>query len=292
MLGKIEKILKKVWGYFLASALCVCMLPAAVYAAGDAHFYVQAADVQEDGTMEVVVYLTDAKNMGGVEAELIYDASKVSYVDAQLGTSLKTKLADVYHDEAQAKVKYVAVYQKAQKPHGALMKVTFRLKEGEAYQPTLNVMGLVDDSDEVKAIPFDITYQHADGTWQGEADTSGVQAEETVIQQALKDYGSDADQKEAAAEKGNAAAGSARTETDGTEEGVTSDAASDQESEDASGDETEGQNQGQKESQEEKQKKQQNSKAGMLVGVVVLIAAAAAAGIVIFFVRKKKNNDE
>ena len=34
------------------------------------------------------------------------------------------------------------------------MQVTFQLKEGDSYQPQLNVVGLVDDSDEVKDIHF------------------------------------------------------------------------------------------------------------------------------------------
>ena len=50
---------------------CMCMFPAVSKAAGTAHFYVQTADVQDDGTINVTVYLTDAENMGGVEAELI-----------------------------------------------------------------------------------------------------------------------------------------------------------------------------------------------------------------------------
>ena len=42
--------------------------------------------------------------MGGVEAELIYDPSKVSFVEARLGTSLKTELADIYHNENKSLV--------------------------------------------------------------------------------------------------------------------------------------------------------------------------------------------
>lgn len=177
--------------------LCVCMFPAAVTAAGNAHFYVQAADVMENGILEVTVYLTDATNMGGVEAELSYDTSKVSFINARLGTSLDTQLADIYHDQERAVIKYVALYKEAQEPHGALMKVTFQLKEGDAYQPTLQVLGVVDNSDEVVSIPFDITYQHADGTWQETVDDSGVKAEEDVLQQALTEYGSKEDLQEA-----------------------------------------------------------------------------------------------
>ena len=175
---------------------CMCMFPAVSNAAGTAHFYVQTADVQDNGTLNVTVYLTDAEYMGGVEAELIYDPSKVSFVEARLGTSLKTELADIYHNENKSLVKYVALYQEAQNPHGALMQVTFQLKEGDSYQPQLNVVGLVDDSDEVKDIPFSVSYQHADGSWSEEQDTTGVRAEKSVIEEALENYGAKEDQQE------------------------------------------------------------------------------------------------
>ena len=113
-----------------------------------------------------------------------------------MGTSLKTELADVYHNEENSSVKYVALYREAQNPHGALMQVIFQLKEGDSYQPQLNVVGLVDDSDEVKDIPFSVSYQQADGSWAEEQDTTGVRAEKSVVAEALENYGSKEDQQE------------------------------------------------------------------------------------------------
>ena len=256
---------------------CMCMFPAVSKAAGTAHFYVQTADVQDDGTINVTVYLTDAENMGGVEAELIYDPYKVSFVEARLGTSLKTELADVYHNEENSSVKYVALYREAQNPHGALMQVIFQLKEGDSYQPQLNVVGLVDDSDEVKDIPFSVSYQQADGSWAEEQDTTGVRAEKSVVAEALENYGSKEDQQETSEDgtSQNSAIDEDKTENADTSAAVSSE--SDNATEDAEISEKE---------------KQDGRTQWVAIGIAVsVVVIAIVAGVVVYIIRKKKKSE-
>lgn len=197
-----EKMMKskvyKIFGGLLILACVMILLPVKVNAEASAVFRVQTADVQEDGNVDVTVYLTGVSDLGAVDAELKYDSSKVSYVDSQLGKSFKSTYADVYHDDENSLIKYIALYPRAKDAQGAFMKATFRLKEGESYQPELNVVDIVDDSDEIKDISYTITYQQADGTWKDAQDTSGKKADQAVIAEALESYGSDADKKEAA----------------------------------------------------------------------------------------------
>ena len=256
---------------------CMCMFPAVSKAAGTAHFYVQTADVQDDGTLNVTVYLTDAENMGGVEAELIYDPSKVSFVEARLGASLKTELADIYHNENKSLVKYVALYQEAQNPHGALMQVTFQLKEGDSYQPQLNVVGLVDDSVEVKDIPFSVSYQHADGSWSEEQDTTGVKAEKSVIEEALENYGAKEDQQETNGDGTSADSAVGKEETGNTD---TSDTVSS-----GNNDATENVEISEKEKQDGRTQR-------AVIGIAVsVVAIAIVVGVVVYVIRKKKKSE-
>ena len=63
----------------------------------NAVFHVQSAEVKEDGTISVSVYLTDTADVGGIDAELVYDASKVIYVGSGLGNSFLDGYGETTH---------------------------------------------------------------------------------------------------------------------------------------------------------------------------------------------------
>lgn len=174
----------------------LCIKPMSVYADQEAVFHVQTAYIQDDGTIKVSVYLTDTSILGGVDAELIYDPDKVDYVSSELGDSFNSDYFDVYHNEEDRKIKYVVLYPEEKEAHGALIQAVFKLKKGESYQPELKVVDLVDNTDEIQNIPYTITYQQADGSWKDSQDTSGKKADMSVIEEAVKEYGSAEDQKE------------------------------------------------------------------------------------------------
>ena len=208
----MKEIIQKKFAAFFIVFACFLALVRPVQTEDAAVFHVQTAEVKEDGTMEVSVYLTGVTNLGAVDAELIYDPARVSFTDARLGESLQSTYADAYHDEEKSLIKYIALYAEPQEAHGILLQATFQLKEGESYQPQLHVVDIVDNSDEIRDIPYTVEYQQADGSWTDQQDLSGVKAEPEVIAGALETYGSDADRNEAAQNETAAPAQSDQTE--------------------------------------------------------------------------------
>lgn len=167
----------------------MCLLPFQVKAAESAVFHVQTADVQEDGTMTATVYMTDTTELGGVDAELVYDASKVTYVDSEIGEGFTDGIGDINHLADRTTVKCLVIYPETKTAHGELMHVTFKLNDAGAYQPEFKIIDLVDGSLEISPIPYTITYQQSDGSWKDTPDTSGIAADKSVIAEAKKSYG-------------------------------------------------------------------------------------------------------
>lgn len=187
------KKMKKLKAILLAILLLFQFEPIEFKATSAAAFYVQTAAVLEDNTIEVCVYLDEADNIGGIDLELVYDTEKVSFVSSSLGPSLQSSLSDIYHEEEKGEIHYVILYSESKSAHGILLRATFQLKEGESYQPQLIVNELLDSTIEIKDIPYTITYQQADGTWSDIQDMSGEVADETVINEALEQYGAPED---------------------------------------------------------------------------------------------------
>lgn len=158
-------------------------------AADNAVFHVQTADVQEDGTIVVTVYMTDTENMGGVDAELIYDPAQVSYVSSELGEGFTDGIGETNHLAERAAVKCVVIYPEPKTAHGELMRAVFKLNGAASYQPQFQIVDLVDGSLDIVPIPYTVTYQQADGSWTDTPDVSGVAADKAVIAEAKKLYG-------------------------------------------------------------------------------------------------------
>lgn len=181
------------------SILCmlqICMQAVHVKAADNAVFHVQSSEVKEDGRIRVSVYMTDTDYMGGIDAELVYDPSQVTYVASGLGKTFTDGYGTTHCDEATSTVKCVAVYPEAKSAHGELMYAIFQLNGVSSYQPQFQVVDLLDASVEIQPIPYSITYQQADGSWADTQDTSGNVAQASVIADARKTYGADKDQED------------------------------------------------------------------------------------------------
>lgn len=167
--------------------------PIAARAEETAAFHVQASEVKEDGTIRVSVYLTDTENLGGIDAELVYDPGKVTYVSSGLGRSFTNGFGETNCDEASSTIKCVTVYQDAKAAHGELMYAVFKLNGIESYQPEFRVVDILDATVELNPVPYTITYQQADGSWTDARDTSEKAADENVITQALEAFGAPED---------------------------------------------------------------------------------------------------
>lgn len=263
------------------------------YASQEAVFHVQTAYIQADGTIEVSVYLTDTSILGGVDAELIYDPNKVDYVSSQLGASFSSSYSDVYHNEKEYKIKYVVLYPEEKEAHGALMQAVFKLKEGESYQPELKVVDLVDNTDEIQNIPYTITYQQADGSWTESQDTSGKKADISVIEEAVKEYGSAEDQKEIF-QKTDAAEENESNMSKQTDE---SDLAGNDRDEEKVSDDESVTLQNNEKSQSKQSKSNQNpiesgvasqKKAGLAVAGIIVLAVII---VVVFCIKRKKGKN-
>lgn len=200
---RIRRQRKKVM-VFILSLLCILyigMISIHVDAEANAVFHVQASEEKEDDKIRVAVYLTDVENLGGVEAQFLYDPSKVTYITSGLGTSFSDGYGDTHCDEATSTVKCVAVYPEAKSAHGELMYVIFQLNGVNSYQPEFQVINLLDASTEIQAIPYSITYQQADGSWQDTRDVSENTANTGVIADARALYGAEEDQEDRYAEE-------------------------------------------------------------------------------------------
>lgn len=158
-------------------------------AADNAVFHVQTADVQEDGTIVVTVYMTDTEDLGGVDAELIYDPAQAAYVSSELGEGFTDGIGETNHLAERAAVKCVVIYPEAKTAHGELMRAVFKLNGAASYQPQFQIVDLVDGSLDIVPIPYTVIYQQADGSWTDTPDVSGVAADKAVIAEAKKLYG-------------------------------------------------------------------------------------------------------
>ena len=254
-----------------------------VQAQDSAVFRVQTAEVKENGTINVVIYLTGVSNLGAVDAELIYDPEKVSYVNARSGESLKSTYADIYHNKEKSLIKYVTLYTEPQQASGILMEATFQLQDGESYQPQLNVVDIIDNSGEIKDIPYSITYQQADGTWSETPDISEQKADVGVIEKTLETYGADADKDDTVSAGENAVDDNISMDEDetGTEQG-NSEENRDQLS--VVDEEIDGSD----ENKDHGEILTTGNRAGMIL--VVIIAAAVSAGVIVAAVYKKKKS--
>lgn len=179
----------------------------------------QASERQADGTVRVSVYLNDIANLGGIDAELVFDQGKAAYVGSGLGESFKEGYGTTNYNEGSNTVKCVTVYPEAKTAHGELMYAIFQLKGIESYQPEFKVVDILDASEEIHPIPYTITYQQADGSWTDAQDTSETAAEEQVIAQAREDYGApeDKEQHSLRASSGGGTASKGASENDNTD---------------------------------------------------------------------------
>lgn len=189
--GRIQKAV--IFAVIFSFMVGLLGLPMAARAEETAVFHVQASEVKEDGTIRVSVYLTDTENLGGIDAELVYDPEKVTYVSSGLGRSFTNGFGETNCDESTSTIKCVTVYQDAKAAHGELMYAVFQLNGIESYQPEFRVVDMLDATVELNPVPYMITYQQADGNWTDSRDTSEKAADGSVIAQALEAYGAPED---------------------------------------------------------------------------------------------------
>lgn len=189
--GRIQKVV--IFAVIFSFMVGSLGLPVAARAEEKAVFHVQASEVKEDGTIRVSVYLTDTENLGGIDAELVYDPGKVTYVSSGLGRSFTNGFGETNCDESTSTIKCVTVYQDAKVAHGELMYAVFKLNGIESYQPEFRVVDMLDATVELNPVPYMITYQQADGNWTDSRDTSEKAADGSVIAQALEAYGAPED---------------------------------------------------------------------------------------------------
>lgn len=165
----------------------------AAKASDNATFYVQTAQALSDGTIQVSIYLDGVSSLGGIDAELFFDSEKVTFISSSIGNSLNSSMADINYDAENSKVHYVILYPTVTKAHGIIINAVFQLKEGKSYQPKLQINDLIDNSDDLNDIPYNIKYQQSDGKWEDSADESGTLAKEKIIENTLDEYGAPED---------------------------------------------------------------------------------------------------
>lgn len=165
----------------------------AAKASDNATFYVQTAQVLSDGTIQVSIYLDGVSSLGSIDAELFFDSEKVTFISSSIGNSLNSSMADINYDAENSKVHYVILYPTVTKAHGIIINAVFQLKEGQSYQPKLQINDLIDNSDDLNDIPYNIKYQQSDGKWEDSADESGTLAKEKIIENTLDEYGAPED---------------------------------------------------------------------------------------------------
>lgn len=176
----MKKIIKKAI-CFICAILFFQSGSIPTYADESAAFYVQTAAALSDGMIRVSVYLKDADNLAGIDAELFFDSTKVSFEGSSLGDSYSSSYSDINYDNENSKVHYVMLYPDGNNNNGILFTVDFKVTGEKSYQPELKINSLIDSSDEMNEIPYSIKYQQADGSWSDNIDRSGKIAEKKSL---------------------------------------------------------------------------------------------------------------
>lgn len=186
----MKKIIKKAI-CFICAILFFQSGSIPTYADESAAFYVQTAAALSDGMIRVSVYLKDADNLAGIDAELFFDSTKVSFEGSSLGKAFSSSYADINYDKDNSKVHYVMLYPDGVSGDGIMMTVDFKLLgTDKSYQPELKINSLIDSSNEMNEILYSIKYQQSDGNWSDNTDQSGNIADKKIIADTLKEYGS------------------------------------------------------------------------------------------------------
>lgn len=171
---------KKVMQGFFMFFMVLCLCGGEVRAEDNAAFQVKAGVTGADNTIRISVWLTGVDNLGGVEVLMSYNPDKVTFVESNLGGDFLDGYGETNCIEEESVVKCVSVYPERKKADGELFYSVFRLKEGESYQPEIIVNELFDSSVDIHAIPYEITYQMADGEWSNVPDTSNEVASQEI----------------------------------------------------------------------------------------------------------------
>ncbi len=191
----MKKIIKKAI-CFICAILFFQSGSIPTYADESAAFYVQTAAALSDGMIRVSVYLKDADNLAGIDAELFFDQTKVSFEGSSLGDSYSSSYSDIYCDNEKSSIHYVMLYPNGNTEDGIVFTADFKLiGSDKSYQPELKVNSLIDNSEDMKEISYSIKYQQSDGKWSDNTDQSGNLADKTIIEDTLKQYGSKTDIK-------------------------------------------------------------------------------------------------
>ena len=182
--------------YVICAVVFLQITTVQVKADDKAMFYVQTATELSDDMIRVSVYLDGAEDVAAIDAQIEYDPQKVSFESSSLGESFNSSFSDINYDEKNSSIHYVLLYTEPVKAHGIVMNIDFRLNGSDkSYQPELQVNVLIDGSDEMKNISYEINYQQSDGKWQDQPDESSKIADKSIVDSTLQKYGSDTDIK-------------------------------------------------------------------------------------------------
>lgn len=182
--------------YVICAVVFLQITTVQVKADDKAMFYVQTATELSDDMIRVSVYLDGAEDVAAIDAQIEYDPQKVSFESSSLGESFNSSFSDINYDEKNSSIHYVLLYTEPVKAHGIVMNIDFRLNGSDkSYQPELQVNDLIDGSDEMKNISYEINYQQSDGKWQNQPDESAKIADKSIVDSTLQKYGSDTDIK-------------------------------------------------------------------------------------------------
>lgn len=182
--------------YVICAVVFLQITTAQVKADDKAMFYVQTATELSDDMIRVSVYLDGAEDVAAIDAQIEYDPQKVSFESSSLGESFNSSFSDINYDEKNSSIHYVLLYTEPVKAHGIVMNIDFRLNGSDkSYQPKFQVNDLIDGSDEMKNISYEINYQQSDGKWQNQPDESSKIADKSIVDSTLQKYGSDTDIK-------------------------------------------------------------------------------------------------
>lgn len=162
-----------------------------------ATFRVQSAEIKESDIIRVSVYLNGVSDLGGVEMKMSYDSDKVSYAGSGLGQSFADGIGETHCNENEENIKGVILYSSGKKADGEIMYSLFRLKDGvKSYQPSLEIIGVVDGSKEIRPLKYEVLYQQSDGRWESAPDNSGEKIDGKLLQDTKRKYGAKEDAKD------------------------------------------------------------------------------------------------
>lgn len=140
--------MKKTKLFMLLITIFVMSMTMGVFAADKAALTVNVSgDTSKNGEITVKLDLSNSSNLGGVEAELVYDKTKLQYTKGELVREFSSSAAASDLLETEAGVKATLAFNDPKNYNGTIAEIKFKVLAGEGENVAINLNSNLVDID-------------------------------------------------------------------------------------------------------------------------------------------------